>query len=111
MIAHLPPTSALFAAFLGYNPMSTLLPPHVLHALPFVSQANLLGHSFFPNLISPPFMIGLHGVFYLSAAMCFVAALASFLRGKHSTYEQATSKTGHNTAVTQMPSAATTRPD
>ena len=81
-IAHLPPTAALFAAFLGYNPMATLLPPSVLHGLPAVKQANLLGHSFFPNLISPPFMIGLHGVFYLSAALCLVAAVASFLRGK-----------------------------
>lgn len=87
-IAHLPPTSALFAAFLGYNPMATLLPAQVLHALPAANQANLLGRSFFPNLISPPFMIGLRGVFYLSAAMCFVAALASFLRGKRYIYDQ-----------------------
>ena len=62
--------------------MATLLPANVLHALPLSNQANLLGRSFFPNLISPPFLIGLHGVFYLSAVMCLVAALASFLRGK-----------------------------
>jgi EmrB/QacA subfamily drug resistance transporter len=87
-IAHLPPTSALFAAFLGYNPMATLLPANVLHTLPAADQANLLGKSFFPNLISPPFMNGLHGVFYLSAAMCLVAAVASLLRGKRYVYEQ-----------------------
>jgi EmrB/QacA subfamily drug resistance transporter len=87
-IAHLPPTSALFAAFLGYNPMATLLPASVLHALPAANQANLLGKSFFPNLISPPFMDGLRGVFYLSAAMCLVAAIASLLRGKRYVYEQ-----------------------
>ena len=81
-IAHLPPTSALFAAFLGYNPMATLLPANVLSALSKADQANLLGRSFFPNLISPPFLIGLHGVFYLSTAMCLVAALTSLLRGK-----------------------------
>ena len=98
-IAHLPPTAALFAAFLGYNPMATLLPPSVLHALPRGEQAHLLGHSFFPNLISPPFMIGLHGVFYLSAAMCLVAALVSFLRGKRSINRQATSGTEQNAAV------------
>src|SRR5438128_571562 len=69
-IAHLPPTSALFAAFLGYNPMATLVPANVLQALPAARRATLLGHSFFPNLISPPFMLGLHSVFYLSAAMC-----------------------------------------
>jgi MFS family permease len=81
-IAHLPPTSALFAAFLGYNPMATLVPANVLQALPAAKRATLLGHSFFPNLISPPFSLGLHNVFYLSAAMCLVAALASMLRGK-----------------------------
>jgi EmrB/QacA subfamily drug resistance transporter len=92
-IAHLPPTSALFAAFLGYNPMATLLPASVLHMLPMSDQAALLGKSFFPNLISSPFMVGLHGVFYLSAAMCFVAAIASFLRGKRYTYGQEVSGT------------------
>ena len=87
-ISHLPPTSALFAAFLGYNPMATLLPPAVLHALPPVNQAHLLGRSFFPNLISPPFLLGLHGAFYLSAAICVIAALASLLRGKRYVYGQ-----------------------
>ena len=86
-IAHLPPSSALFAAFLGYNPMATLIPTKVLHALPAARQATLLGHSFFPNLISPPFMVGLQSVFYLSAAMCLVAALASLLRGKQQPVE------------------------
>jgi EmrB/QacA subfamily drug resistance transporter len=81
-IASLPPTSALFAAFLGYNPMATLLPANVLHALPATNQANLLGKSFFPNLISTPFMDGLHAVFYLSATLCLIAAIASLLRGK-----------------------------
>jgi EmrB/QacA subfamily drug resistance transporter len=81
-IAHLPPTAALFAAFLGYNPMATLLPASVLHSLPAANQAHLLGKSFFPNLISQPFMVGLHGVFYLSAVLCAIAAVASLLRGK-----------------------------
>ncbi|GHO46916.1 MFS transporter [Ktedonospora formicarum] len=81
-IAHLPPTSALFAAFLGYNPMGQLIPDNALNVLPAASKANLLGHTFFPNLITSPFAVGLHSVFYLSAAMCLVAAVASLLRGK-----------------------------
>jgi EmrB/QacA subfamily drug resistance transporter len=105
-IAHLPPTSALFAAFLGYNPMATLLPANVLHALPVANQANLLGKSFFPNLISPPFMDGLHGVFYLSAAMCLVAAIASLLRGRRYVYEQDQSDGG--TSTTSVAEAAKT---
>jgi EmrB/QacA subfamily drug resistance transporter len=81
-IAHLPPTAALFAAFLGYNPMGTLLPQPVLQQLPWASQYNLLSKQFFPNLIASPFMVGLHAVFYLSAAMCVVGMIASLLRGK-----------------------------
>ncbi|MBV9259323.1 MAG: hypothetical protein JO215_15010, partial [Ktedonobacteraceae bacterium] len=92
-ISHLPPTAALFAAFLGYNPMATLLPPAVLHALPAANQAHLLGRNFFPNLISPPFLLGLHGAFYLSSAICIIAALASLLRGKRYVYGQEKSAT------------------
>jgi MFS family permease len=87
-IAHLPPTSALFAAFLGYNPMATLVPANILQALSAAKQASLLGHSYFPNLISPPFAQGLHNVFYLSAAMCLVAAFVSLMRGKQNTVSQ-----------------------
>ncbi len=87
-IAHLPPTAALFGAFLGYNPIGELIPPAVLHAIPPAHQAVLLGKSFFPNLISAPFMDGLHAVFYISAALCLVAAAASLLRGKRVVYGQ-----------------------
>ncbi|HEX8996159.1 MAG TPA: MFS transporter [Ktedonobacterales bacterium] len=81
-IAHLPPTAALFAAFLGYNPMGTLLPAPVLHTLPAASQAHLLSQQFFPNLIAGPFMEGLRAVFYLSAALSLIAAFASLVRSE-----------------------------
>jgi MFS family permease len=87
-IAHLPPISALFAAFLGYNPMATLIPSAALHQLPAAAQANLLGKSFFPNLISAPFMVGLHAAFYISAVLCLIAAIASLMRGKPYVYGQ-----------------------
>ena len=80
--ARVPPTAALFAAFLGYNPMASLVPGPVLHSLPADAQAQLLSQSFFPHLIAEPFMTGLHWAFYVSAAMCAVAAAASFLRGQ-----------------------------
>jgi MFS family permease len=87
-IAHLPPTAALFGAFLGYNPIGTLLPPSVLQSISPAHKAVLLGKSFFPNLISTPFMDGLHAVFYISAALCLIAAAASLLRGKRVIYGQ-----------------------
>jgi MFS family permease len=82
-IAHLPPTAALFGAFLGYNPVAQLLPPPVLEALNPANRAALLGKEFFPHLISTPFMQGLHVAFYVSAALCFIGACVSYLRGRH----------------------------
>ncbi len=90
VIAHLPPTSALFGAFLGYNPIGELIPPSVLHALSPAHQAILLGKSFFPNLIALPFMDSLHAVFYISAGLCLIGAAVSLLRGKRVVYEQET---------------------
>lgn len=80
-IAGLPPTSALFAAFLGYNPMATLLPPQVLSALPAATQQSVLSKSFFPNLLAGPFQQGLVLAFAISAALCVIAAVISYLRG------------------------------
>src|SRR5258706_3394963 len=87
-ISHLPPTAALFGAFLGYNPIGVLLPPAVLQAISPTHKAILLGKTFFPNLISAPFMNGLHAVFYISAALCLIRAAASLLRGKRVVYGQ-----------------------
>ena len=81
-IAHLPPTAALFGAFLGYNPIGVLLPAPLRASISPSNQAILLGKTFFPNLIAGPFMVGLHAAFYISAAMCLVAAVASLMRGK-----------------------------
>jgi len=82
-VASLPPTAALFAAFLGYNPMGTLLPPAVIQAMPAAAQADVLGKSFFPNLLAGPFSTGLGIAFSISAVLSVFAALASLMRGKH----------------------------
>ncbi len=89
-IAHLPPTAALFGAFLGYNPVAQLLPPSTLQHLNSQDKAALLGKTFFPNLISGPFMVGLHAVFYVSAGLCIIAAIASYLRGRPTRYSRDT---------------------
>ncbi len=81
-LAHLPPVSILFAAFLGYNPIQHLLGPGPLHALSAHDQAALTGPSFFPNLISGPFQDGLHAAFTFAIIACLVAAAASLMRGK-----------------------------
>jgi MFS family permease len=76
-VSNLPPVGSLFAAFLGYNPMETLLGPDVLRALPAGRAEYLTGRSFFPQLISGPFKHGLVIVFTASLLMCLVAAWAS----------------------------------
>ncbi|HZT83795.1 MAG TPA: MFS transporter [Gaiellaceae bacterium] len=80
-ISHLPPVATLFAAFLGYNPVRTLLGPHVLHGLSPANAHTLTGRAFFPHLISGPFHTALVYAFVFAIAACVVAAVASLLRG------------------------------
>ncbi len=86
--ASVPPDAAVFAAFLGYNPMRTLL-----YMLPGVNAtaiaisdpkgyAEVTSTYWFPRVIAPPFMSALHAAFYASAAMAAAAAVASALRGR-----------------------------
>ncbi|MFI1433906.1 MFS transporter [Streptomyces lydicus] len=80
-VAALPPVSVLFASLLGYNPVQTLLGPHVLGQLPPGHAAYLTGREFFPQLISQPFADGLAVAFDFALAACLIAAVASLLRG------------------------------
>src|SRR5881227_4090111 len=86
-IAHLPPVGSLFAAFLGYNPMRTLLGPHVLGSLSASHAGYLTGKTFFPQLISKPFMHGLRIVFSAATVMSLIAAAASWMRGGRYVHE------------------------
>ncbi|MGN6871073.1 MAG: MFS transporter [Solirubrobacteraceae bacterium] len=79
-VSHLPPVGSLFASFLGYNPVGTLLSGTLPH-LPHATAAYLTGHKFFPSLVSQPFASGIHTVFYFAAGCCVVAAVASWMRG------------------------------
>ncbi len=74
----LPPTGALFAAFLGYNPIGSLIPPQTLSALPAATQAYLTGNTFFPTAIAPAFMSALHDAFYIASGLTAVAAATSW---------------------------------
>ncbi len=87
-VAGLPPTGALFSAFLGYNPMGALLPHAVVAHLSAATRATVLGTHFFPSLIMPAFMVGLRDAFYVSAAISLIAAIASLLRGRRYIHEE-----------------------
>ena len=88
-VSTLPPVATLFASFLGYNPMQTLLGPHVLGALPAAQAHELTGRSFFPQLISGPFHSALVYAFAFAAIACVVAAVASLLRGAKYHHQEA----------------------
>ncbi len=105
-LAHLPPVGYLFAAFLGYNPLKSLLGPHLLGALPAGAAHVLIGHGFFPSLISGPFKHGLVDVMVFATAMCLVAALASWMRGGKFLHEEA----HHAHGVSRAAVAAAPRP-
>jgi len=82
-----PASGALFAAFLGYNPVGTLLNsmgPSVAANLPQNTLNTITGQTFFPNAISSPFMTALTTAFIIGAILCFLAAICSGLRGKKS---------------------------
>ena len=80
-VSHLPPVGSLFAAFLGYNPMQTLLGPAALSHLPPATAHYLTSRAFFPHLIAAPFSAGLTEAFSFAAGVCILGAVASLLRG------------------------------
>lgn len=82
----LPPTSAMFSAFLGINPVQT-----ILGQLPssLTSQLNphhlivqhLTSKTWFPHAMAPAFMTALHDAFFIAMGMAVIAAITSYMRG------------------------------
>jgi MFS family permease len=105
-ISRLPPVATLFASFLGYNPMATLLGPHVLHALPPGQSQVLAGRQFFPNLIASPFHTALVYAFVFAIVACVIAAIASLLRGGKYHHGDATMPAGAPTGLEPVEEAA-----
>jgi MFS family permease len=81
-LSGLPPIGLLFASFLGFNPIQQLLPSASAAHVTAAQYQQLTGRGFFPHLISGPFGDGLHLAFAMAAALCFLAAVFSWLRGK-----------------------------
>ncbi|BCU70330.1 MFS transporter [Stygiolobus caldivivus] len=77
-----PVTGALFAAFLGYNPVRALLANLPPNTIPASAIAVMEQRTWFPTAIAPAFMQALRNAFYIGGIMSFIAAIASALRGK-----------------------------
>ena len=86
-LSNLPPTGMLFATFLGYNPLGTLLPASELSKLTAAARQNLLSTTFFPGLISPAFIDGTTLAFVICAVISLLAAAVSFSRGREKKHE------------------------
>jgi nucleoside recognition membrane protein YjiH len=91
----LSPTGSLFSAFLGYNPVASIiaqLPHSVAATLSNQVVSILTGLHWFPSAIANSFVSSLHGAFYVSAGLSIIAAIASLLRGKRYIHGQPETK-------------------
>jgi hypothetical protein len=89
-IASAPPVGYLFAAFLGYNPLATLIPASLLNSLAPQQAAAITSRAFFPQLIDTAFRHGLVDVLVFSIIMCLIGAAASWVRGGKYVYHEDT---------------------
>jgi hypothetical protein len=81
-LSGMPPSGALFAAFLGYNPMATLIPSSVMATMSASTQTTILSNTFFPQLLAAPFLDGLRIAFVVCVGLSMAAAVASWMRGR-----------------------------
>ena len=90
ILSSIPPTSALFAAFIGYNPVTTILgslPATVLSTIPAQTVTALTTSTWFPRTLSAAFMPSLRISFYFGAILCLFAAVLSAMRGERYIHE------------------------
>lgn len=81
----IPPTGALFSAFLGYNPVGTMLqslPQQTINMIPQQIITTITGTTWFPKTLANAFMPSLQMAFYIGAVMSAIAAIFSAFRGE-----------------------------
>ncbi|MEA2644356.1 MAG: hypothetical protein QOG08_1382, partial [Chloroflexota bacterium] len=102
-IASLPPGAAIFAAMLGYDPISHLIPASALSALPPALAARIGDPHFFAGLLAQPFVTGIRVALLACVAMCIVAGATSALRGSDRRRRAATQPTVGDVAIVGEP--------
>ncbi len=86
----MPPTNALFSAFLGYNPMGSILSamdPSIASAIPKQIVTTLTSSFWFPQTLQLAFMPALRITFRIGALLTGIAAVLSAMRGQRYVYE------------------------
>lgn len=79
----LPPTEALFGAFLAVNPLIDLLksvPLPVLSSVPANTVKNIISNGFFSTLFANPFFSSFDLVLYILSGITIFAGIISFFR-------------------------------
>lgn len=77
----IPPTTAMFSAFLGYNPVATIISSAGI-SVPQSVLSQMTSLTWFPNALAPAFMSSLRDAFYVGLILSLAAAVISVLRGK-----------------------------
>ncbi|HTY90681.1 MAG TPA: MFS transporter [Methanocella sp.] len=103
----IPPTGALFSAFLGYNPIDAILsalPASVASSIPQNVLAVLHSHDWFPRTLADAFMPSLRISFIIGAILSGIAAVLSAMRGEKYVHE-ASGPANSMTATAGVPEA------
>ena len=81
-LSHMPPTEAIFGAFLGINPATAILaslgklPPSISQSTVRLLESNL----WYPSILATPFMAALDMVFYVAGGITIIASIISVFR-------------------------------
>jgi len=89
-LASMSPTNALFSAFLGYNPMDSVLKSmnsSIVGSIPQQIVTALTSNYWFPQTLQQAFMPALRISFIIGAVLCGIAAVLSAMRGQRYVYE------------------------
>ncbi len=90
ILSNIPPTGALFSAFLGYNPVNAILsvlPAQLVASIPPSTLNTLISTTWFPSTLANAFIPSLQVSFYIGAILCAIAAILSSFRGEKFIYE------------------------
>lgn len=85
LLSNIPPSGALFSAFLGYNPVDSILaalPTNVSAMIPVATKTTLTGTTWFPTTLADAFMPSLRVAFIIGAIFSGLAAILSAMRGE-----------------------------
>jgi MFS family permease len=108
-ISHEPPVGSLFAAFLGANPIGSLLGRLPASDVRGADVSTLTSKDFFPQLISGPFHHGLVIVFSVAVVMSLIGAIASLLRGGRYVHEELEPVAADDVVVDDQPTPSRMR--